>query len=293
MSEKNQLQSFEKQKMFSVQFLKVFLIEAFLFSVALLLGIATSFKINKLLKTEKIIVPQISFWQLLFQFALASSFIFLIVQVIKRKKQKKMIFQSLFVLAVFAGGTLVLSAWLSDLTSFLLMGFLLFWWWRWPSVFIQDVCVILSIAGAGSILGLTISPKTASFFLVIFSVYDIIAVYKTKHMVKMAKEMVESRAILGLVIPSNLPDFKSSLSEIKPGGRFLILGGGDVVLPLFLCSSIISSGQSHPLIVAVFSLIGVFFSFLFFIFQKNRQPIPALPPIAFFSIIGFLLTKIL
>jgi presenilin-like A22 family membrane protease len=173
------------------------------------------------------------------------------------------------------------------------MGFLLFWWWKWPSVFIQDVCVVLSIAGAGSILGLTISPETAVFFLIIFSAYDIVAVYKTKHMVKMAKEMIESRAILGLVIPSSIIDFKSSLSEIKPGGKFLILGGGDVVLPLFLCSSIISSGQPQPLIVAVFSLIGVFFSFLFFIFQKDRRPIPALPPIAFFSIIGFLLTRVL
>ena len=109
----------------------------------------------------------------------------------------------------------------------------------------------------------------------------------------MAKEMIESRAILGLVVPSSMVDFKSSLSEIKPGGKFLILGGGDVVLPLFLCSSIISSGRFQPLIVAVFSLIGVFFSFLFFIFQKERKPIPALPPIAFFSIIGFLLTIIL
>ncbi len=293
MPKKSQPQSFKKDKTFSMQLLRFFLIEVFLFSTALSLGIAASFEINKVIKTEKIVIPQVSFWQLLSQFTLATLFIFLIVQLIKRKHQKKIIFKSLFILAVFAGGSLILSVWFSDIASFLLMGFLLFWWWRWPSVFIQDVCVILSIAGAGSILGLTISPETAIFFLVIFSIYDIIAVYKTKHMVKMAREMIESEAILGLVVPSNIVDFKSSLSEIKPGGKFLILGGGDVVLPLFLCSSIISSGQSQPLIVAVFSLIGAFFSFLFFVFQGNRQPIPALPPIAFFSIVGFLLTRIL
>ncbi len=293
MLEKKQLQVFKKEKMLPKQLLKIFLIEAFLFSSALVLGITASFRINKVLETEKIIIPQISFWQLLFQFTIASFFVFLIVRLIKRRHQKKIVFKTIFVLTVFAGGSLVLNAWFSDTISFLLMGLLLFWWWKWPSVFIQDICVILSMAGAGSILGLTINPETAIFFLIIFSIYDIIAVYKTKHMVEMAKEMIKSRAILGLVIPSSVVDFKSSLSEIKPGGKFLILGGGDVVLPLFLCSSIISSGQPWPLIVAIFSLVGVFFSFLFFILQKNRQPIPALPPIAFFSIIGFLLTKIL
>ena len=44
------------------------------------------------------------------------------------------------------------------------------------------------------------------------------------------------------------------------------------------------------LIVAFFALTGLFFSFLIFINQRIRAPIPALPPIALFSVLGYLLT---
>ena len=41
----------------------------------------------------------------------------------------------------------------------------------------------------------------------------------------------------------------------------------------------------------IFSLIGLFLSFYIFASQKVRQPIPALPPIALFSIIGYIITR--
>lgn len=112
-------------------------------------------------------------------------------------------------------------------------------------------------------------------------------------MIKMAKAMIESRAILGLVIPPDIFGFGEGLEKIHPGGKFLILGGGDVVFPLLFCVSLIPFGILNSLIVAFFSLVGLFVSFYFFIQQKARQPIPALPPIALFSIIGYLLTLII
>ena len=56
---------------------------------------------------------------------------------------------------------------------------------------------------------------------------------------------------------------------------------------------LIPEGILNSLIVAMFSLIGLLVSFLIFISQKMRKPIPALPPIALFSIIGFLVTLII
>ena len=109
----------------------------------------------------------------------------------------------------------------------------------------------------------------------------------------MAKEMIEQKTILALVIPPSLSEFQAGLGEIKPGGRFLILGGGDIVFPLLLCASLIPIGILNSIIVAIFALIGLLASFWFFISQKIRQPIPALPPIALFSIIGFLITRII
>lgn len=272
---------------------KIFIIEAFLFLLTLGLGIVASFQINEVLKVEKLEIQKISFFQFILYFLFGTLLIFLFVRFFKYGKQKTTVFQTLFVLTVFWGGILLLSIWIGDVLALILMTFLLFWWWKWPSVFIQDLCMILAMAGAGSVLGLTFTPEIIVILLIIFSIYDFIAVYKTKHMVEMAKEMIESRAILGLVVPPDLASFKQNLKQVKPGGKFMVLGGGDVVFPLLLCSSLVSSGVLNSLIVALFSLIGLFAGFLFFISQKQKKAIPALPPIALFSIIGYFITKLL
>ena len=271
---------------------KVFVIEAFLFLLTLGLGIVASFQINKVLKVEKLEIQKISSFQFILYFLFGTLLIFLFVRFFKYGKQKAAVFKSLFVLTVFWGGILLLSIWIGDVFALILMTFLLFWWWKWPSIFIQDLCMILAMAGAGSVLGLTFTPEIIVILLIIFSIYDFIAVYKTKHMVEMAKEMIESRAILGLVVPSDLASFKQNLKQVKPGGKFMVLGGGDVIFPLLLCSSLVSSGILNSLIVALFSLIGLLAGFLFFISQKQKKAIPALPPIALFSIIGYLITKL-
>ncbi len=271
---------------------KVFIIEAFLFLLTLGLGIVASFQINKILKVEKLEIQKISFFQFILYFLFVTLLIFLFVRFFKYGKQKKAIFKTFFILTVFWGGILLLSIWIGDVFALILMTFLLFWWWKWPSIFIQDLCMILAMAGAGSVLGLTFTPEVIVILLIIFSIYDFIAVYKTKHMVEMAKEMIESRAILGLVVPPDLASFKQNLKQVKPGGKFMVLGGGDVVFPLLLCSSLVSSGILNSLIVALFSLIGLLAGFLFFISQKQKKAIPALPPIALFSIIGYFITKL-
>ena len=196
-------------------------------------------------------------------------------------------------MAVSLGGLLFLETWLPEHLSLIFVFVLIFWWLKKPSVLIQDLLIVLGIAGTGSILGLSLNPLMVIALLIIFSIYDFIAVYKTKHMVRMAKAMLESRAILALVIPPNIFGFRESLEKIQPGGKFLILGGGDIAFPLIFSVSLIPSGILHSFIVALFSLIGLFASFWFFTKQKERKPIPALPPIALFSIIGYLITKIL
>lgn len=272
---------------------KIFAIEAFLFSLTLGLGISTTFKLNQFLELQKIILYQISFWKFVIGFLLATLFIFLIIRFLKSKKEKGIIFKITFVLAVSLGGLLFLEAWLPEPLPLILISFLIFWWWKSPSVLNQDILIIFGIAGMSSVLGLSLTPLIVIVLLILFSVYDFVAVYKTKHMIKMAKEMLESRAILAFIIPPDLKNFQESLEKIQPGGKFLILGGGDVVFPLLFCTSLVPLGIFNSLIVAIFSLIGLFFSFYIFLKQKVRAPIPALPPIAIFSIIGYLITRLI
>ena len=182
---------------------------------------------------------------------------------------------------------------LGDFLVFFIIGLLILTWFFLKSILIHNILLILGIAGVGSVTGLRIDGGTAIIILAIFSIYDYIAVYKTKHMIKMAREMAEGDALMAFIIPQNLADFKKDLKEVKPGGNFLILGGGDIAFPLLFATSLLSSGIANSIVVAIFSFIGLIASFLIFIFQKERQPIPALPPIALFSIIGYLVTRLI
>ena len=272
---------------------RIFALEAFLFCLTLGLGIAAAVQIGEVLKIQKIALPQISFWRFIISFLLATLFILLLIRFLKFKKGKGLIFKILFTLAVFWGGLLLLEAFLLEPIPLILISFLIFWWWKSPSILNQDILMILGLAGVGSTLGLALQPLMVVALLIIFSIYDFVAVYKTKHMIKMAKEMIESKAILALVVPPNLFGFQESLGEIRPGGKFLILGGGDIVFPLLFAASLVPQGILNSLIIAIFALIGLFVGFYFFTTQKIRQPIPALPPIALFSIIGFLITRLI
>ena len=111
---------------------------------------------------------------------------------------------------------------------------------------------------------------------------------KTKHMVMMAKEMIEKKVVLGFIIPKEVKYFKDKLDKVKPGGNFMILGGGDIIFPNLLAVSVISEGFLKALVVIIFSLIGTLLSY--WIFTREKKPIPALPPIALFSIVGYLIT---
>lgn len=264
-----------------------------MFSLALGLGILAALKFKEVSEIQAIEIPRTSWWQFIFNFALATVSLLLIIRFLKFKKGKEIVFKFLFLSATFFGGWFVLSLWLSDLLALGLIMFLIFWWIKKPLVLAHNILVILGIAGVGSIIGLSLESWMVIALLVVFSIYDFIAVYKTKHMVEMAKEMVESRAILGLIVPQTISGFKEELKEVKPGGEFLILGGGDIAFPLIFSASLVSSGIFSSLIVALFSLLGLFVGFCFFLKQKVRQPIPALPPIALFSIIGFFISRLI
>lgn len=275
----------------------LFFWEAILFSLTLFLGIATAFKINNFLEVQEISIAPVSFGQFVSYFIVGTLCVLFITFFIKSKPRKGTILKFLFLFTIFWGGLMTLDAWLADtllwvgdILALFLMFFFLFLWLKCSSIFIHNLCIILGISGVGAFLGLRIEPRIVVFLFLIFSIYDFIAVYKTKHMVKMAKEMIEHQAIIAMVIPQRVEDFQGKLKDIKTGGKFMVLGGGDIVFPLLLSTSLVSQGVLPALIVGIFSLLGLFLSFLIFINQKERKAIPALPPIALFCVLGYLIT---
>lgn len=272
--------------------LNFFIIGGILFFSTLVLGIISAERLKKVPAVQKIEASSLSLPQFIFNFALATLFIFFLVRFLKSKKVKGKIYKFLFVFVCFFSGIVFFEIWFSQPIPFFLTFLFIFWWIKKPSVLNQNLLMIFGIIGVSIILGLQMEPEMIILLLILLSIYDLIAVYKTRHMVKMAQEMLEQKVIFGLVIPHSIFGFKESLIKIEPGRNFFILGGGDVAFPLLFSVSLISQGILKSLIVAIFALFGLFANFYIFIRQKERKPIPALPLISLFSVVGYLISRI-
>ena len=189
-----------------------------MFSLTLVLGIFSAYRLNRLLEIQKISLPQISFWQFLLYFIVATLFILFVSYFLKFKRGKGVFYKGIFVLAVVWGGLISLSSLMPDIFALILMTVLLLWWLKKPSVAVHNIVVILGIAGMGAVLGLQLTPLVIVALLLILSVYDFIAVYKTKHMVKMAKDMLAYRVILALIVPQEIADFGTEITAISSTG---------------------------------------------------------------------------
>ena len=159
----------------------------------------------------------------------------------------------------------------------------------------HNLAMVIAIAGLVPLIGMGLSPKIAIIALVVMSFYDIIAVYKTKHMINIARSMILSGAPFGFVVPTSWVGFMANNNEVGPkmGDKYMLLGAGDIGLPMLLISSIATNSIWSGVIVGIFTLMGVFVTHLLFINQERREPMAALPPIATLTIVGYLIVTLL
>ncbi len=163
------------------------------------------------------------------------------------------------------------------------------------NVLFHDIAIICAIAGVGAVIGLEITPMIGVIAFVALSFYDIIAVYKTRHMVHMAEGMIKSGAIFGFIIPATFGLFFAHRREAQArvGDKFMILGSGDIGLPVIFASSLVRQSIPEAIIVAIAALVGLLVTHILFVSQTKRQPMAALPPIATLTILGYVLSLLL
>lgn len=267
-------------------FLRIFL----LFGLTQLAGIYAAYKFLPALgPAQPMRFSGFSFYD----FAILVVFVLFLIFIVRRFKLASSIFFRVFLtVVVFAGAQAMLAIWFSPLISAFIAILLLILFWFFNNVFLQDLVMVLTFAGVGAVLGISLTPGTVILILAILSFYDIIAVYKTKHMVELAEAMIQSRAIFGFVVPATFRGFKERMTRVSPGEQFMILGSGDVILPLLLSASLVRTSLNQSVIVAFFSALGLFLMHLIFTNQKVRRPMAALPPIAAMAILGYLIISI-
>ncbi len=261
--------------------------EILLYAVTIFFGLMVSERL-KLFSPLRLGEPQFSLGQFFLFFFLATGVFLFSMRLFKTG----LIWQFIFALAIFSGTQVVFSLALPDFWSVFFAITLVVIRFISPTVFWQNLAVCLSIAGVSSVFGLSLNPYSVVVILLVLSVYDYIAVYTTQHMVKMASAMINYHAILAFIIPEKIISWNENLNRAKPGEGFMVLGGGDVALPLIMVISSSLLSLRHGILVGFFVLLGVIATHLIFVSQKQRRPMPALPPMAFFSILGFFVSLV-
>ncbi|MEK7659130.1 MAG: presenilin family intramembrane aspartyl protease [Patescibacteria group bacterium] len=266
----------------------LFFQELLLFAATQLIGIFVVLKGQTLIKEQ--IIVDFSVGEVVFSLIFLAVFIYFA----RNFRKSAFFFRLILSLAIFSGSQTVFSL-ISNESVFSTFAAVLlaFGVLKAKIVLLHNIGIVLALAGIGAVLGMSFAPLPVIILLLVLSFYDIVAVYKTGHMVKMAEDMIKSKAIFGFVIPQKLQGWKENLKNVRPGEEFMILGSGDIVMPLLLIASVIGfHGLAHGLVVFLFSIFGLFLTYYLFIIQKTRRPMAALPPIAVMSIIGYLISLI-
>ena len=140
----------------------------------------------------------------------------------------------------------------------------------------------------------------ALLLLIIISLYDMFAVWKSKHMIKIAKYQTKSKMFAGLSIPYKLPSkAKEDLKAKQPkkGIKTAVLGGGDIAFPLIFSGSVMSDliikhGIEKTSAVALTSIISVTvtLALLFLLIKAEKDKFyPAMPFLTTGCIVGYLI----
>jgi len=170
-------------------------------------------------------------------------------------------------------------------------------WFLIPLVWLHNLVLILAVSSLGAVFGRFITPWTAMAIILALAVYDFLAV-RFKFMLWMADRLSDVNALPALIIPKNYSEWNLNLKrhgekmiELNPAEReYSILGGGDIAFPCLLTASVyFAQGFKPAAIMALLGLVGLVAVYAIqAVFLKGR-PMPALPPIAAFALVGLLI----
>jgi presenilin-like A22 family membrane protease len=169
-------------------------------------------------------------------------------------------------------------------------------WFLIPLVWLHNLVLILAVSSLGAVFGRFITPWTAMAIILALAIYDFLAV-RFRYMLWMADRLSQINALPALIIPKNYSEWNFNLKkrekiiEVDPAAReYSILGGGDIAFPCLLTASVyFAQGLVPAVIIAVFGLLGLVSVYAIQARFLKGKPMPALPPIAAFTLVGLLI----
>ncbi|MDD4878760.1 MAG: presenilin family intramembrane aspartyl protease [Candidatus Nanoarchaeia archaeon] len=176
-----------------------------------------------------------------------------------------------------------------------------------PNVIIHNFTEVFIYGALAAIFVPILNVTAVVVLLALISIYDYIAVRRTKHMVKLAKFQGKSKMFAGILLPYNIKK-----EEKKPEGHIAygkkvnipkvsskkadsakqgvaILGGGDIGFPLLFAGVVMKQfslafSDYRIFIIPLFAAVSLA---MLFLFADNKKFYPAMPYISAGCLAGY------
>jgi len=179
-----------------------------------------------------------SVWNPVYYIVLILVFTAFILFVIKT--DKKYILHAILLFAVAATMYYVFLAFIGQIPSLIITALLTVLLYKFPEWYVIDITGILVGAGASAIIGISLAILPTLILLILLTVYDIISVYRTKHMIELAEGVMDLHAPILFVVPrrKGYSFIEQSDAREEDGERgAYFMGLGDAVMPTILVIS--------------------------------------------------------
>ena len=170
-----------------------------------------------------------------------------------------------------------------------------------PEWYVINAIALLTGVGAIAMIGISLDIPIVITLLIAMAAYDAFSVYKTKHMIDLADNVMDLKLPVMFVIPkkrdySFLRETKSLKEKLKGGeerGAFF-LGVGDVVFPGILAVAAFHNLAGNGFILALSVLVGTLLGFIALMtYVVKGKPQAGLPFLCSGAILGYLVAGFL
>lgn len=215
-----------------------------------------------------------------------------------------------FGISLFIVLTISFGAFIKEVYAIILSGIITGWRILKPNILVHNISEMFVYGGIAAIFVPMLNIWAAIVLLVVISIYDYIAVRKTKHMIKLAKFQKQNRTFAGLFVPYKTIWIKRGLTsklnlvskmkgKIKENMReklvrktktkFLsaILGGGDIGFTLLFSATVMQELGLNLLWAMIIPIFAGCALFLLFVFGKKGKFYPAMPYLSTACFLGY------
>ncbi|MFA5187985.1 MAG: presenilin family intramembrane aspartyl protease [Patescibacteria group bacterium] len=264
-----------------------FLLELFLFAFSLFLAMSIAFNLGSRMQ----LVPQntpsnFSAWEFILAFFIGTLILWLSIKYFKRP----LLIRIFFYLAIFDGLIIFSQAYFGWPWSLLAFGFIMGIWLAYNNILLHNLILALAISSISVIFGLNLTPNAVIIILLILAIYDYWAVYKTKHMVKMFTGMAEVKVHFAFIIPPAIRGLFQKVKDVSLSSEYVFLGTGDLAMPTIFVVTCLKISLLASFFTAFGAILGFIGLYAIFMSQKDKKPMPGLPPIILGALIGYLVS---